>query len=213
MSIDSPEVAPADRGGPAPLLPYRISICGLAELSAHAATGFTHVVSILDPEWPDPRDFAAYGTHDRVVWRFDDVVRPGAGFVEPNRRDVEVILEFGRRLAAEPVRHLLVHCHAGVSRSTATAIILMVQDNPGRELEAFAELDRVRPRSWPNALMLGIADQMLGRAGALSAALREHQIRVTRAYPEFAELLSRCGRAHEIAALADCPSRPPPRRA
>ena len=37
-----------------PLLPYRITICGLSELAGHAACGITHVVSILDPAWPDP---------------------------------------------------------------------------------------------------------------------------------------------------------------
>lgn len=191
--------------GPTPLLPYHITICGLSELSGHATTGFTHVVSILDPHWPDPPDFEAYASHDRVVWRFDDVVRPGEGDLAPGRRDVEEILALGRRLESEPVRHLLVHCHAGVSRSTATAVILMVRTNPGREAEAFAELDRIRPRSWPNALMLRYADDLLGRGGALVAALRVHQRRIAEAHPEFAELLARCGRAHEIAELANCP--------
>jgi predicted protein tyrosine phosphatase len=186
-----------------PLLPYRITICGLSELPYHADAGVSHVISILDPAWPDPDDFRAYGVHRRVVWRFDDVVEVGLGYAEPSIRDVEAILRLGRELQAEPVEQLLVHCHAGVSRSTATVIILMVQDNPGREAEAFAELARLRPRSWPNGLMLGIADEVLGRNGALVAALREHQLRVARDFPEFAEMLARYGRAHEIAALAD----------
>ena len=184
-----------------PLLPYRITICGLSELPHHADAGFSHVISILDPAWPDPQDFARYGAHRRVIWRFDDVVEVGQGYTEPSAGNVRAILELGRELLEETSAQLLVHCHAGVSRSTATAVILMVQPNPGRERDAFAELASIRPRSWPNALMVGMADEMLGRGGELTAALRDHQRRVARAYPDFADLLARCGRAHEIEGL------------
>lgn len=184
-----------------PLLPYHITICGLSELVLHADAGVSHVVSILDPHWPDPQDFTIYGPHQRVLWRFDDVVRTDLGYLAPTAKDVATILELGLRLQQEAVARLLIHCHAGVSRSTATAVILMVQHNPGREADAFAELDRVRPRSWPNALMLKFADEQLGRGGALVDALTDHQRRIARAFPEFAELLARHGRAHEIEAL------------
>lgn len=189
-----------------PLLPYRIIICGLSELAEHAAAGISHVVSILDPTWPDPNDFAHYGPHRRIVYRFDDVLEVGLGYIAPTRRDVAAILELGRELLAEPARQLLIHCHAGVSRSTATAAILMAQGNQGREPEVFEELDRVRPRSWPNALMVRFADEMLQREGALVEALRAHQLRVARNFPEFAELLARYGRAHEIAGLDEASS-------
>jgi predicted protein tyrosine phosphatase len=188
-----------------PLLPYRITICGLSELAGHAEAGFSHVVSILDPAFPDPAEFSDYPSHRRVVWRFDDVVQVGHGFAEPSARDVSAILDLGRQLAAEPVEQVLIHCHAGVSRSTATAIVLMVQHNPGREEEAFAELARLRPYSWPNALMIGIADDLLERGGALVGALRQHQKRIARDLPDFTEMLSRYGRAHEILALHKLP--------
>jgi predicted protein tyrosine phosphatase len=184
-----------------PLLPYRITICGLSELAVHAVAGVTHVVSILDPAWPDPSDFERYAPHRRVVYRFDDVVEVGLGYFAPTQNDVAAILDLGRELMDEPVNQLLIHCHAGVSRSTATAAILMAQSNPGREPEVFAELERVRPRSWPNALMLRIADALLERNGALVAELHAHQRRVAHAFPEFAEMLARYGRAHEIAGL------------
>jgi predicted protein tyrosine phosphatase len=188
-----------------PLLPYRITICGLSELAGHARGGFSHVVSILDPAWPDPDDFALYGPHRRMVYRFDDVVEVGFGYTAPTRRDVVSILKLGRQLLDEPPGQLLIHCHAGVSRSTATAAILMAQKNAGREREVFEELERVRPRSWPNALMLRMADALLQRDGALLAELSAHQRRIARAYPEFAELLARYGRGHEIAGRDETP--------
>lgn len=188
-----------------PLLPYGITICGLPELCRHAGRGVTHVVSILDPGHPDPEDFAAYGPHRRELWRFDDIVKESEGMVLPGEREVEAVLAFGRRLKEEKVDHLLIHCHAGISRSTATALILMVQDNPGCERDAFAELARIRPQSWPNSRMLGLADAMLGRGGALSAALLDHLARMRRDYPDLARMIARYGRAHEVPDLDRLP--------
>ena len=114
------------------------------------------------------------------------------GYTAPTQRDVTAILELGRELMDEPVERLLIHCHAGVSRSTATAAILMAQNNPGREPDVFAELERMRPCSWPNALMVRIADGLLERDGALiSRACGAHQRRIAEAFPEFAEMLAR----------------------
>lgn len=181
-----------------PLLPYRITICGLDELAGHAQGGFTHVVSILDPERADPEDFTAYLPHRRVLWRFDDTLQPGPGMTVPCERDVRKILKLGEELLAEKADQLLIHCHAGVSRSTATAVILMAQNNPGREPEIFQELSRVRPRSWPNSLMVGIADDLLGRGGALVRELRGHHARVAASHPDLATLIRLHGRAHEV---------------
>ncbi len=185
-----------------PLLPYRLSICGLGELPAFAGLGVSHVVSILDPDWPDPAAFADYPPHSRVTYRFDDVVQQIDGFAPPGIADIETLLALGERLVDEPVIHLLVHCHAGVSRSTAAAAILMAQHNAGREEEAFSALQMVRPRSWPNSRMVAMADLLLGRGGALEAALRNHLAAVTRTHPDLAELLRLHGRAHEVPELA-----------
>jgi predicted protein tyrosine phosphatase len=181
-----------------PLLPYRITICGLDELAGHAQSGFSHVVSILDPERADPEDFTTYAPHRRVLWRFDDTVEQRPGFTAPAERDVRKILSLGEELLEEKADQLLIHCHAGVSRSTATAVILMAQNNPGRESEVFDELTRVRPRSWPNSLMIGIADTLLDRKGALVRELRGHQAKVSQAHPDLVALIRLHGRAHEV---------------
>jgi predicted protein tyrosine phosphatase len=184
-----------------PLLPYRVSVCGLNELSAFATAGVSHVVSILDPDWPDPSVFAGYPPHSRITYRFDDVIEVMDGFAAPGAAEVETLLALGERLTGEPVVHLLVHCHAGVSRSTAAAAILMAQHNSGREDEVFARIQEIRPRSWPNSRLVALADVLLGRQGALSAALRRHLERTTQAYPELAQLLRLHGRAHEVPEL------------
>jgi predicted protein tyrosine phosphatase len=182
-------------------LPYDITICGLDELCEHGSSGVTHVISILDPAHPDPGDFAAYPAHDRIVWRFDDVIEQVEHAVVPGVEQVAAVLETGRRLLAEPVGRLLIHCHAGVSRSTATAAILMAQNAPGREEEIFAEIARIRPRSWPNSRMIAIADGMLGYGGALVEALKAHHRRIAERHPDLAREIARYGRAHEVAGI------------
>ncbi|MGE5504685.1 MAG: tyrosine phosphatase family protein [Actinomycetota bacterium] len=165
-----------------PLVPYKITICGLAELCRHSAAGVTHVLTILDPGHPDPGDFAGYGAHRRTVWRYHDIIAARDGHVVPTERDVAAILDFGDRTTG--IGHLLVHCHMGISRSTAAAAILLAQHNPGRERDAFAEVRAIRPSAWPNSLMIRMADAALGRGGALVEAMREHHLLVARAFPD-----------------------------
>lgn len=180
------------------LLSYPISICGLRELMVFAEKGVSHVVTIIDPSEPDPAVFEIYPDHHRVVWRFDDHVTPVDGSIMPDEAAVDRILELGERLHRTTVQHLLIHCHAGVSRSTATAAILMCQFNPGREAEAFEHIRRIRPRSWPNSLLISLADEKLGRGGAMVEAMASHHDHTTRDYPELAEYLRINGRAHEV---------------
>ncbi len=187
------------RVDPAPdLLPYRLSICGLDELVQHAGNDVSHVVSIIDPAQPDPEVFADYPPHDRTLLRFDDIIAPRHGMMVPGEADVRRILDLGERLADAPVRHLLVHCHAGVSRSTATAALLMAQRNPGRETDIFRRLDAMRQPAWPNSLIVRLGDALLGRGGALVDALRAHHDRVAQRLPAFAAFLRANGRAHEV---------------
>lgn len=181
-----------------PLLPFPITICGIDELPRHADKGVSHAVTILDPEWPDPEHFTAYGPIRRTIWRFHDIVNPHDGQVHAEPADVEAILAYGEALRSETVNHLLIHCHMGISRSTATAIILMAQHNPGREIEAFAHLLAIRPFSWPNSRMVRMADEMLGRGGALIEAMRSHHHGVARSHPDKMPYLRNSERASEV---------------
>src|SRR5690606_20560255 len=111
-------------------------------------------------------------------------------------------LELGDRLAATPApgAHVLVHCHMGISRSTAAVVILLAQQNPGAEREAFAELRRLRPFSWPNSRMIAMADDLLGRGGALIEALHPHRHEALERHPGMADPAVRIGREHELPA-------------
>jgi predicted protein tyrosine phosphatase len=126
-----------------------LTICGLEELGHHSSRGVTHVLSILDPEWPDPDAFSAYDPHHRITLHFHDAIEPGPDLMLPRPEHVEAILDFGRSLAEDRTTrekaHLLVHCHMGVSRSTAAMVMLMTQFNPQLSEEGiFAQLLELR---------------------------------------------------------------------
>src|SRR5229473_1931052 len=111
---------------------FRVTICGIPELDEHCAAGVTHILSILDPEWRDPPDFAGFPPHRRLALRFHDIIEPTRDLLAPSRDDVARLLAFGRELGEPAGSHLLVHCHAGVSRSTAATVLILAQANPDR---------------------------------------------------------------------------------
>ena len=148
-----------------------LTICGLEELDSHSANGVSHVLSILDPDWPEPAAFRAFDPHLRTTLYFNDEIEPRPGVVLPDRAHIETILAFGRDVGAD-LRHLLIHCHAGISRSTAAMTMILAQAFPHESEDAIVDrLSRIRPQAWPNSRMIGFADELLGRNGRLSTAV------------------------------------------
>lgn len=126
-----------------------------------------NVLSLLGPET----------AHHALDWlgerhlklTFHDIAEPMEGFQAPQREHVERIVDFATRWdRKEP---LLIHCWAGISRSTAAALTSMCLLHPDAdELELAQELRRISPSATPNRLMLSYADDILGRRGRLLAA-------------------------------------------
>ena len=191
---------------PDPAAGRRLTICGLQELGAFQNAAVTHVLSILDPQHPEPQDFAAYGPHRRLTLRFDDIIETTPGMLLPELHHIERLLEFGGGLASaegDPLAHLLVHCHAGISRSTASMTILLAEARPKADEDAlFAHIRTIRAQAWPNSRMIALADDLLGREGKLVAALRRHYGVQLRLRPDLAEMIERVGRRKEVAMAA-----------
>jgi predicted protein tyrosine phosphatase len=184
--------------------PLRITVCGLDELDVLDVAEFSHVLSILDPGWPEPEALRRFEVDRRLRLHFHDVIEPVPGRVAPERWDVDLLLAFGREVASTGGGRILVHCHAGLSRSTAAAILLWAQRHEDRPAdEAVAEVVRVRPRAWPNLRMLELGDAALGRAGGIVAAVREQYRRVLEREPRLAEAMIDGGRGREVAAAIE----------
>src|SRR5271165_4134545 len=150
-----------------PLAFSSLTVCGLDELERHERGGVTHVLSILDPDWPEPAAFETFGPHFRATFRFHDAIEAAPGVVLPQKRDVEAILAFGRD--AGGISHLLIHCHAGVSRSTAATLMILAQAHALASEGSLVDLlVKIRPQAWPNLRMVTFADELLGRNGRLT---------------------------------------------
>jgi len=182
--------------------PFKITICGIDELVDHSDAKVTHVLSILDPATPEPEAFGAYGEHARLELRFHDVIEENvAGYDSPQPHHIEALLEFGRGLIALPPGegHLLVHCHMGISRSTAAALLLLAEATPERPAkDMMAEIAHVRDKAWPNLRMIEIGDGMLGLKGDLVRAVRDRHRQMARALPKVADYMRDTGRGREL---------------
>jgi predicted protein tyrosine phosphatase len=184
----------------------RLTICGLEELAGHCeAAGVTHVLSILDPGYPEPDPIRNFDLNRRLKLNFHDVIEPMPGWIAPERWDVELLLAFGRNLggtarAGADETHLLVHCHAGLSRSTASAILLLAQSNPTRAAhDVVGQVIRLRPRAWPNLRIIEMGDALLGRDGEIVASVGMLYRLALDREPGLAEAMVSAGRGREVA--------------
>lgn len=180
-----------------------LTICGISELPDQRDRSVTHVLSILDPDHPDPEAFGAYDPHHRTILRFHDIINPIEGMILPEPEHVAAVLRFGDEVAAGSAErsegHLLVHCHMGISRSTAAMLTLLAQTNPEEsEDRLFERLTDIRPQAWPNSLMIAFADDLLSRNGRLTDALRRHYGRQIRRMPQYVQFMHDLGRNREV---------------
>jgi predicted protein tyrosine phosphatase len=77
---------------------------------------------------------------------------------------------------------MVVHCFAGISRSTAAAFIALCAVNPEASEALIAQrLREASPTAWPNRLMISLADEALVRRGRMIKAV-EHMSRAEAAY-------------------------------
>jgi predicted protein tyrosine phosphatase len=100
---------------------------------------------------------------------FHDIVEPMPGLTAPDRGLMQAVLDFGRN--SEPQRALLIHCWAGISRSSAAAFAIACDRNPGFERDIANELRRRAPFVTPNRLMVRLADDLLARDGRMVEAI------------------------------------------
>jgi predicted protein tyrosine phosphatase len=147
-----------------------IHVCSLARLHATVeTTGAGHVVTLLkDTDRVErPRTIPAA---NHLVLGMDDISAPLDGYVMPGdehvRRLIAFVLRWDRR------KPMVVHCYAGISRSTAGAYVAACALNSQRDEAAIAHaLRRASPTATPNARIVSLADEMLGRAGRMVAAI------------------------------------------
>jgi predicted protein tyrosine phosphatase len=137
-------------------------------------TTLPEAVDLLRAGWPaqaisivcaGTTDFACHGPH-HLLLHVHDISEELDGYVAPCRDHLLSVLNFSADLA--PGSRLLVHCIAGVSRSTAAAIgILIARGMHWRD--AWDAVETVRPCMMPNPRILRLIDEHHGLDGQLVA--------------------------------------------
>jgi predicted protein tyrosine phosphatase len=128
----------------------------------------TRVISVLDPDMPFPDLGPSFmGRHLRLS--FHDAHFPEPGLVLASADHAAALVGFLDQWKSG--ESLLVHCRAGIGRSTATAFVAACHRNPGvPELEIARELRRVAPLARPNAKVIALSDAHMNRQGRMIAA-------------------------------------------
>lgn len=148
----------------------RLHVCSLALIGAKVdETGARRLVTLLNTGTPVARPSAIAAEH-HLTLAMSDIVEPQVGHIAPDEKHVRLLLDFVAGWdRAEP---MLIHCYAGVSRSTAAAFIAACALNPTRdEAEIARAIRAASPTATPNARLVAIGDSMLERGGRMSAAI------------------------------------------
>ncbi len=150
----------------------RLHVCSLARIGETVTrTGARSLVTLISPgtEVRRPAEIAA--DRHRLI-AVSDIVEALPGQVAPAREHLDDLIEFVTAWdRAEP---MVIHCYAGVSRSTAAAFIAACALNPARdELTIARAIRAASPTATPNALLVALADQALERGGRMTAAILE----------------------------------------
>jgi predicted protein tyrosine phosphatase len=145
-------------------------VCPLSHVEAVvAARGPSHLITLLSP--PDmiatprgvtPARHLKLGVHDIDI--------PMADMVAPNAALVERVLAFSETWDEQAP--MLIHCLAGISRSTATAFTIACARRPDEDERAIAtRLRSASPQAFPNRRIVALADDILGRGGRMLEAV------------------------------------------
>ena len=147
-----------------------IIVCGL-----RAAPGLVQqhkvgaAIGILGPETAHP-EFPSLSEQQRLRLSFNDVNVAADGMVTATESDAQQMIAFIK--AWDQKAPMLIHCWAGISRSTATAFSALCILRPQEDEMMFArELRDASASATPNRLIVAKVDEALGRQGRMLRAI------------------------------------------
>ncbi|MET1414069.1 tyrosine protein phosphatase [Roseibium sp. HPY-6] len=148
-----------------------LHVCSLSKLNdTVAATGAKYVVTLINAEMDVPTP-AGVQSENHLFLAFNDIVEQVAGLTPPNESHVEDLLAFVS--AWDQEAPLVIHCWAGISRSTAGAYAAACALSREADEYRLAHLLReMSPSATPNARIVAMADKLLGRDGRMIDAIR-----------------------------------------
>jgi predicted protein tyrosine phosphatase len=147
-----------------------IHVCPLSRLEETLlSSGASHLVTLLRADTPFLRPASVVQERHLALF-MHDIAEEQPDMVAPAESHVGRLLAFAGDW--DRARPMLIHCYAGISRSTAAAYIVAAALEPDRDETELAEtLRRLSPSATPNPRLIAIADSMLGRDGRMVAAI------------------------------------------
>lgn len=148
----------------------RIHVCSIFKIAdMAAATGARSLVTLINQDVIVHRP-EGIAPERHLVVAVSDISDEMEGHVLAADNHVASLLDFVRLWDRE--HPLLIHCFAGVSRSTAAAFISACALNPHRDENEIAQaIRRSSPTATPNQRLVAVADEMLGRDGRMVSAI------------------------------------------
>ncbi|WP_299811237.1 protein-tyrosine phosphatase family protein [uncultured Roseibium sp.] len=148
-----------------------LHVCSLSKLpETIAATGARSLVTLINAEMDVPTP-AGIAPDRHLFLAFNDIVAPIDGLVPASEQQINDFVAFIR--AWDRQAPLVIHCWAGISRSTAGAYVAVCALNPDANEHRLAALLRERsPSATPNARIVAMGDRLLGREGRMIDAIR-----------------------------------------
>lgn len=147
-----------------------IHVCPLSAVpDVVAGCSASHLLTCLQDEIVvETPAFIRPDLHVRL--HVDDISQPIAGYVAPNEQHVAKLIDFALSWGGQGP--MVVHCWAGISRSTAAALISLCALNPEASERLIAlRLREASPTAYPNRLMVRLADAALDRKGRMVDAV------------------------------------------
>lgn len=147
-----------------------VHVCALRHIpEVLKGTGASHLISAINADLAPPTPVSlAQGRHLKLDMH--DIIETCAGASAPAEEHVGQLIEFVHRW--DQNAPLLIHCYAGLSRSTAAAFITLCALNPEAPEAAIAQaLRRASDTAVPNRRFVTLADAFLRREGRMLAAL------------------------------------------
>jgi len=147
-----------------------IHVCSLAKLEETVArSGAERVLSLLAAGTEVTRP-ASIARENHLHLVMHDIAVAQEGMTMPGEDHVRNLLDFARKW--DRAKPMVVHCYAGISRSTASAYIIAAALAPKRdEAELAQTLRALSPSATPNPRLIAVADALLGREGRMISAI------------------------------------------
>ena len=143
---------------------FPVHVCSLHQVRELDVSTYDGIITIEDTTIREP--FRVQTDEPKqLILQFDDINKPMDDYIIPQMSHIKRALEFADKIEDGS---LLIHCHAGISRSSAIALAVIAKRlGSGKEEEAVNTLEHINPNCRPNKSIVEMNDELLERNGKL----------------------------------------------